>query len=110
MFILTIFSLRRYSYACGTVRPNRKGLPPCSLRKLKKAGDTICEQKSNMVFLKWHDKKDVNIRSTNVDPLDPPVVKERRKKDGEITRVVKPKAIVMYNEHMGGVTQYAIFG
>ena len=34
--------------------------------------DMICEQKGNLVYTKWHDnKRDVNILSTNFDPLSP---------------------------------------
>ena len=67
------------TYACSTVRINRKGLPPCSLTKLKRAGETLTSQKGNLLYTKWHDKRDVNILSTNIDPLPPPVVKERRR-------------------------------
>ncbi|KAK3735838.1 hypothetical protein QZH41_007478 [Actinostola sp. cb2023] len=95
--------LKQNTYACSTVRPNRKGLPPCSKQKLKNTGETLCSQKSELLYTKWHDKRDVNVLATNVDPLDPPVVTERRKKTGEVNRVEKPKAIVMYNAYMGGV-------
>jgi len=78
-------------------------LPPCSKQKLKKSGDIICSQKGNLVYTKWHDKRDVNILSTNIDPTDPPVVKQFRKRNGEIIEVSKPQAVVMYNNHMGGV-------
>ena len=40
----------------------------------------ICEQKGNLVYTKWHDKRDVSILSTNFDPLELKTVKERRKK------------------------------
>ena len=94
--------LTQKTYACSTVQINRKGLPPGSQRKLKK-GETFVMQKGNLVFTKWHDKRDVSILSTNCDPLDPPNVIERRNTRGEVVRVEKPKAVVMYNEHMGGV-------
>ena len=67
-------------YACSTVRAGRVGLPPSSRRKLKREGEMICEQKGNLVYTKWHDKRDVNILPTNFDPLEPKTVKERRKK------------------------------
>lgn len=59
-------------------------------------------QKGNLVFTKWHDKRDVSVLSTNCDPLDPPNVIERGNAQGEVVRVEKLKAVVMYNEHMGG--------
>ena len=54
----------------------QKGLPPCSSRKLK--GEKVVAQKGNLVFTKWHDKRDVSVLSTNCDPLGPPQVSERR--------------------------------
>ena len=63
----------------------------------------ICEQKGNLVYTKWQDKRDVNILSTNFDPLSPKTVKERRKKNGDVVRVEKPGCVDLYNTHMGGV-------
>ena len=91
------------STACSTVRAGRVGLPPSSCRKLKKEGDMICEQKGNLVYTKWHDKRNVNILSTNFDPLSPKTVKERRKKNRDVVRVEKPGCVDLYNTHMGGV-------
>lgn len=92
------------TYACGTVRVNRKGLPAETSKKLKK-GEKVVVQKgiSNVVFTKWHDKRDVSLLSTNCGPEEPMVVIERRKKNGEIVCVEKPKSISLYNNNMGGV-------
>ena len=90
------------TYACSTVRINWKGLPPCSLTKLKRAGETLTSQKGNLLYTKWHDKRDVNILSTDIDPLIPPVVKERRKKKGEVE---KPYCIEQYNKYMELIIQ-----
>ena len=95
--------LNEGTYACSTVRIDRKGLPPCSRTKLKRAGETLHSQKGNLLFTKWHDKRDVNILSTNVDPFTPPVLKQRRKKHGEVEEVEKPYCAEQYNKHMGGV-------
>lgn len=91
------------TYACSTVRAGRTGLPPSSRRKLKREGEMICEQKGNLVYTKWHDKRDVNILSTNFNPLDPKTVKERRKKNGDVVHVEKPACVDLYNNNMGGV-------
>ena len=88
--------------ACSTVRAGRVGLPPSSRRKLKREGEMICEEKGNLVYTKWHDKCDVNILSTNFDPLAPKTVKERRKRNGDV-RVEKPACVDLYNNSMGGV-------
>ena len=55
------------------------------------------------LLTKWHDKRDVNILSTNINPLTPPVLKQRCKKNGEIVEVEKPYCVEQYNQHMGGV-------
>ena len=55
------------TYACGTVRCNRKDLPPCPKHKLR-FGEMARAQCSQLVFTKWHDKRDVAFRSTNVSP------------------------------------------
>ena len=45
------------TYACATVRCNLKGLPQCAKEKLR-PGETVVSQKGNVVFTKWHDKRD----------------------------------------------------
>ena len=91
------------TYACSTVRAGRVGLPPSSRRKLKREGKMICEQKGNLVYTIWQDKRDVNILSTNFYPLSPKTVKERRKRNGDVVRVEKPACVDLYNNSMGGV-------
>ena len=72
------------TYARSMVHVDRKRLPSCSRQKLRREGEILRMQKRNLVYTKWHDKRDVNILSSNVDPFAPPVVKERRKKNGEL--------------------------
>ena len=91
------------TYACSTVRAGRVGLLPSSCRKLKREGEMICEQKGNLVYTKWHDKRDVNILLTNFDPLAPKTVKERQKRNGDVVCVKKPACVDLYNNSMGGV-------
>ena len=80
------------TYACATVRTNQKELPSCAQQKLRP------DQKQNIVFTKWHDKRDVSLISTNVNPLDADVVTQRRDK-----QIRKPPVVVLYNSNMGGV-------
>jgi hypothetical protein len=55
---------QRNTLACGTMRINRKGIPPAVKdRKLKK-GEHIFRRKDNMLVLKWQDKKTVTFLST----------------------------------------------
>ena len=85
------------TYACATVRCNRKDLPPCAKDKLR-PGEKLVRQKGNVVFTKWHDKRDVSVISTNCSPLAVDVVVNRRNQ-----QVSKPSVIDQYNKHMGGV-------
>ena len=55
------------------------------------------------MFLKWKDKRDVCVLSTNCSPSEPDVTITRRGVGGAETRVQKPKVITDYNENMGGV-------
>ena len=69
----------------------------------KTEGERVTVQKGNLVFTKWHDKRDVSILSSNCDPLDPPEVRTRRAREGEVVHTEKPVYIAMYNQFMGGV-------
>ena len=85
------------TYACATIRINRKDLPPCARQKLR-PGQQVVRQKGKLVFTKWHDKRDVSVISSNLSPNAPDVV-IRRHND----QVRKPAVIGLYNENMGGV-------
>ena len=76
-----------------------KKLLKCTKRKLKKSG----EIENNLVYTKWHNKQDVNLLSTNINPTEPTIIKQRRRQNGEMAKVEKPKVVVKYNNHMGGV-------
>ncbi|KAK3108149.1 hypothetical protein FSP39_002030 [Pinctada imbricata] len=91
------------TYACGTIRTNRKGLPPTITKsKLKKQGDVIQMQKGDMVATAWHDKRTVTLLSTNVDPTDTTEV-QRKQKDGTIINVPCPRVLKIYTQFMNGV-------
>ena len=94
--------LKDGTYACLTVHVDRKGLPSCFCRKLWREGDILHMQKGNLVYTKWHDKRDINILSSNVDPFALPVVKERWKKNIELVEVQKPSSVEHHNKYMGG--------
>ena len=55
------------------------------------------------MYTQWKDKRDVAILATNCTPGEPPVQIERRGKGGAVSQISKPKAVVMYNNNMGGV-------
>ncbi|KAG5881450.1 hypothetical protein JTB14_025827 [Gonioctena quinquepunctata] len=48
--------------ACGTVKQNRKNMP--ALKNKLKAGETEAYNSSNLLAIKWHDKREVALLST----------------------------------------------
>ncbi|XP_046903421.1 piggyBac transposable element-derived protein 4-like [Hypomesus transpacificus] len=84
--------------ACGTVRSNRKGMPPftCKMRK----GDVEFKENGQQLAVKWHDKRDVHVIST--------VHASGMAATGKVDRVtgegiVKPCCVLDYNRKMGAV-------
>ena len=71
--------LAQDTYACGTVRSNRKDLPACAKNKLRQ-GEKVCAQRGKIIFTKWHDKRDICFLSTNVLPSEPSRLVPRKKK------------------------------
>ena len=49
--------------ACGTVRCDRRGLPPAAKERLQR-GETISSKDDSVLFLKWKDKREVLMLST----------------------------------------------
>ena len=83
--------LRLNTYASGTVNLNRKGLPKRakSLKLKRGAARFFQKENSRVVLTTWRDKRQVSVLSSNcTDAL------------GENG---KPKSIIDYNNHMGGV-------
>lgn len=93
--------LAQDTYACGTVRSNRKDLPPCAKNKLKQ-GEKVYAQRGKLVFTKWHKKRDVSFLSTNVLPSEAPCIVQRRKNGWNIN-IKKPHVANVYTANMGGV-------
>ncbi|XP_048735577.2 piggyBac transposable element-derived protein 4-like [Ostrea edulis] len=95
--------LANKTYACGTIRANRKGLPASIVHgKLKNQGDLRQQQKGNLVSTAWHDKRTVLLLTTNSDPTRNTTV-QRKQKDGTIREVPCPEAVKHYTQNMNGV-------
>ena len=89
----------RETYACGTVRANRKGLPEApKISKLKK-GDGHFQRNRPVLAIRWCDKRAFFMLSTIHDAK----MVERNNPDFEGRQVVKPKCVVDYCHFMGGV-------
>lgn len=93
--------LAQDTYACGTVRCNRKDLPPCVKNKLWQ-GEKVSAQRGKLIFTKWHDKRDISFLSTNFLPSEAPRIVQRRK-NGRNINIEKPHVADVYTANMGGV-------
>ncbi|XP_033731775.1 piggyBac transposable element-derived protein 4-like, partial [Pecten maximus] len=94
--------LAENTYACGTVRVNRKGLPKeVTTAKLKIQGDMVQRQKGNLVATAWRDKRTVHVLSTNSDPQTTTTV-TRKQKSGQLKDVGCPDVIKNYTANMNG--------
>jgi len=85
----------RHTGACGTVRTYRKEMP----KKLSK-GEIEVFHSTELLALKWHDKRDVHILST-VHTNVIIATHKTHHRTGELIR--KPKCIVEYTKNMGAV-------
>ncbi|XP_048753373.2 piggyBac transposable element-derived protein 3-like [Ostrea edulis] len=91
---------REDTYACGTVRANRKGLPKdIGTTELKEQGRNVTKQKGSMRVNVWQDKKNITILHTNGEDTSV----NRKQKDGSTKNVPCPKAVKLYNQYMNDV-------
>ena len=98
--------LSQGTYACGTFRRGRCGVPDeVSKAKLKNQGQFIQMQKGNLVASAWHDKRTVLILSTNSDPTAVCSV-DRHLKSGAAIQVPCPESLKNYTLYMNGVDHH----
>ena len=92
--------------ACGTVRLDRRGLPPSmkSMKKNMRKGEKRCLQVDDTTTaIQWKDKRVVSMLTTiHSDDI---VVVQRRSRFAPSGReeIEKPLSITEYNKYMGGV-------
>ena len=96
--------LEKNTYACGTIRTNRKQYPAEISEEAKRLtrGGSVFRQSGNLVATAWKDNKVVNIVSTLADPSEHTTV-DRQQKDGTQVAVSCPMCVALYNKYMGGV-------
>ena len=84
-------------YCCGTVRPNRKGMPQDlgPKRMTLRQGDIQVRTRAELTAILWRDKRDVRVL-TNIH--DPPAEGNFCNKNG---KAIKPQIVADYNRHMG---------
>ncbi|KAK2562670.1 PiggyBac transposable element-derived protein 4 [Acropora cervicornis] len=86
--------------ACGTIRKNRKGFPDAvSKAKLRQWGESIAYRSDALLALKFKDTREVYILTTIHDER----MQNVRNRRNPANPIQKPKCIVDYNHHMGGV-------
>ena len=96
--------LLKYTYACGTVRTNRRQYPKdmCEQAKRLRRGEFLFRQCGNIVAVAWKDNKVVNVVSSLASVEDTTTVC-RTQKDGSSLSVPCPRSMALYNEFVGGV-------
>lgn len=108
---LMIALLEKETYACGTVRLNRKGLPDewktkKGEPKLKlKPQEIRTLQQGQLTMTLWQDKRLVSVLSTNINAGNV-IEKERVEKGNKRKLVTKPEVVCVYNQHMNGVDKH----
>lgn len=102
--------------SCGTLRPNRQGLPVGLVNQGKALGKGEMRgwQRGNLGCLAWNDRRPVYFLSNHINILTTVSFDEARN-DGSIVTITKPKVVHEYNIHRGEVdradqlhTNYAI--
>lgn len=83
--------------ACGTVKANRKHMPPMKEKVAK--GELVSYKTTNMLALKWVDKREVRMLTT----LHSNNMKDSGKKTKQNVSILKPECVLDYNCNMGAV-------
>jgi hypothetical protein len=90
---------KRKINCCGTVRPNRKGMPQDLLPRNNrlKRGDILSRSRDDLMAMVWRDKRDIHVL-TNMH--HPPANGNFCDEHGN---AIKPEIIQDYNRHIGYV-------
>ena len=96
--------LRRRGFeACGTMRLNRRGVPPEAKSSSPKGERRAVCIDDNLRVVQWHDKRTVSILSTLQSDSTVTIERRSRHAPGGREEVEKPEAVVEYNKYMAGV-------
>lgn len=94
---LAVSLLEHETHLVGTVRKNRKGLPGSVINAKLNRGETTAQENSmGIVVAKWHDTRDVLMRSTRHSGAMVTVQGRRKEK-------IKPDIIAYYNRCKQGI-------
>ena len=96
--------IKNGTYACGTVRLNRRGLPAAIKNcKLKKSGEMKKMQKGRLTAITWYEKKRQVSILTTANRTGNTSITRIGKRGAPNTTYPKPIAIQEYTEHFSGV-------
>jgi hypothetical protein len=90
---------KKQIYCCGTVRPNRRGMPQDlapTTAKLKR-GDIRVRTRADLTAILWRDKRDICML-TNIHDVPP-----EGNFCNDAGKAIKPQIVMDYNSHMGYV-------
>ena len=93
--------VKKQIYCCGTVRPNRKGMPQDLRTKTTKlkTGDIRVRTRADLTAILWQDKRDICMLTNNHStPAEGNFCNEGGK-------AIKPHIVMDYNHHMGYVNK-----
>lgn len=90
----------RDTYACGTVRKNRRNLPLACVEAELKENETVFRRSDIMLAIKWCEKRTVFMIST-IHQAD--MIEIRKRYNGKEKVSWKPESIVEYIKYMRGV-------
>ncbi|XP_025195976.1 piggyBac transposable element-derived protein 4-like, partial [Melanaphis sacchari] len=93
--ILSMYLHKKKTNTCGTVRCNRRGMPPFKKTKFQ-SGQTESKHTGKMLTIKWMDRREVHMLTTIHKDEQLPI-----QKHGKI--IMKPKCVKEYNENMESV-------
>ncbi|XP_062275925.1 piggyBac transposable element-derived protein 4-like [Scomber scombrus] len=99
---------KKFIGCCGTIRRNNVDYPQTQTNDLpKKAerGDLRWIRRSNLLFVKWMDSREVTMCSSVHEAFTGQTVRRRVKEAGvwQVKSVPVPDAVLDYNHNMGGV-------
>lgn len=95
--ILSQYLLKKKTTLTGTVKKNRRGMPP--LKNKLSAGGVQSSHTKNIMVLKWLDRREVFMLSTLYDDK----LADSGKVDRKGVMIKKPNCVVNYNACMGSI-------
>ena len=97
---LFVHLLQEETNVCGTVRLNRKGMPPdFSKKKLERGEIAFYSSTDGLLAMKWQDKRDVKMLSS----MHTAEIVNTQKKHRNGEDIIKSQCVLSYDEGMSGV-------